>query len=310
MTRRLLAAVAVLTALTVAAPPAAAASSVTVRVWSWNVAGHTMHRGSTTDGLIPAATSSIVNRDADVVMLQELCEQQYTALIGSLRAAGWPEDPDNFARFEPNLSGASAVCGGRGFGIAVLLRGGAGSAQRVVLPDDDTPESHRVLCVPFAAQPLLRACTTHITASNTVAADGRKVNERQLQAALAVADGHTAAGRTVLVGGDLNAQPSYGRLNGWYSPTVDTAVNGSNSGAYRELDDTDTRCPGYGEGTAVGSTGSPCTDPQTKIDHVFVAEDRVAGAYSGDALAVPTTCTIGACSDHRVYTGIAPLRVG
>ncbi len=69
--------------------------------------------------------------------------------------------------------------------------------------------------------------------------------------------------------GDLNAQPHHGRLDDWYSASVDTAHNGSNHGAYRELDDRDRRCPGHGETTTSGTR--PCSDHRTLIGTVRVS---------------------------------------
>ncbi|MGW1059535.1 endonuclease/exonuclease/phosphatase family protein [Micromonospora rubida] len=83
----------------------------------------------------------------------------------------------------------------------------------------------------------------------------------------------------------------------------------SNTGFCRELDDLDSRCVGYGETTVgAGSTGGLC-GLGNKIDLIFVRENRLAGSYTADSLAIPTTCTIGACSDHRVVTGTVTVSI-
>lgn len=61
---------------------------------------------------------------------------------------------------------------------------------------------------------------------------------------------------TVILAGDLNNQPDYARLDKWYSSSPNTPYNSANYGSYRELDDTDTRCAGYGEVTV--DNGGPC----------------------------------------------------
>ena len=270
----------------------------TVNVWQWNVAGWKLHHGSTTDGLIAAAVSSIRNRDADFVAFNELCHRQYTAIITALRGAGWPTDPSNFARFS---AGTDTGCGGDSFGNAIFSRAPLGSADRVVLPSDGKPEQRSLLCAPLRDVAGVRLCTTHITPSNEVI-DGKKINETQLATVRARLDHYDSAGDAVIIAGDFNAQPNYGRLNDWYSPSVDGPNNPNNSGRYRELDDADpAHCLGYGENTAADGPGGPCGSGK-KIDLIFVPENRIHGGYSGDSLSISQACG-GACSDHRIVIG-------
>lgn len=304
MLRRLAAALITTGATVLAAlavPGTAAAATTPTTVWQWNIAGNTMHHGSTTDGLIPAATSSIVHRNAQFVGINELCHQQYTALVTSLRAAGFPQDPGNFARFEPSTPGGqSSICAGQQYGIGLFSAAPLGTARRYALPDARHPnETRKLLCAPLAARPHLVYCTTHLVPDDAYL-------QPQLDAVRSRIDGFRAAGDTVLISGDFNAQPNSARLNGWYSSSVDTPANRDNTGRYRELDDTDGGCPGYGEWT-FGSTGGPC-GLGTKLDLLFVREDTVAGAYQEDSLAVPTTCG-GPCSDHRAIVGTVPVTV-
>ncbi|MEV5739130.1 hypothetical protein AB0L30_03645 [Microbispora rosea] len=70
-----------------ASPPAHAARAATsYRAWHWNIAGNTMHHGSTTDGLVAAAAQSIQDNNAVFASLNEVCAQQFTAMINQLRA--------------------------------------------------------------------------------------------------------------------------------------------------------------------------------------------------------------------------------
>lgn len=285
-----------------AAEPTTASAEYTV--WLQNIAGWKLHRGSTDNGVIEAVTSSIVNRDADFVAFNEMCRQQYNAVIASLRTAGWPADPTNFARFGESSSG---VCNGQAFGNAVFSREPLGGSARFVLPDDGTSADHHVLCVPQENRPTVRFCTTHITTSNEVI-DGVKANQRQLDAAYDLLEGHHGDGDTVIIAGDFNAQPDYGRMNGWYSPSVDTPHNSDNVGHYRELDDDDVdHCPGYGEPTVgVGDPPGAC-QPEKKIDMIFVRENRIVGDYWADALAISQQCG-GPCADHKVLVGHVAVR--
>ncbi|MFI1192716.1 endonuclease/exonuclease/phosphatase family protein [Micromonospora sp. NPDC020750] len=287
------------------AVPASAATTATYDLWVWNVAGWTMHRASTTDGLIPALTGSIRARGAEFVGLNELCYQQYQAIVADLRASGWPQDSTNFARFE---SSRDTVCNGQAFGNAIFSKAPLGAANRYTLPSDGSAERRTLLCAPLSARPHLRFCATHITPSNTVI-NGTAINVQQLNSVRSRLEAFAASGDTVLIAGDFNAQPNYGRLNNWYAPSLNVANNASNTGFYRELDDLDSRCVGYGETTvAAGSTGGPC-GLGNKIDLIFVRENKLAGSYTADSLAIPTTCTIGACSDHRVVTGTVTVSI-
>ncbi|MCX5395694.1 endonuclease/exonuclease/phosphatase family protein [Streptomyces sp. NBC_00102] len=283
-----------------ASAQAEAASPRTYTVWQWNVAGDTIHEGSTTDGLIDQAASSMVNRAADFASLNELCQGQYNALVTALRAKDWPADPQNFARFEPSRqAGNSSVCKGEAFGNALFSKKPLGTAARLALPDDGTAEKRNMLCAPLTDGTATRFCTTHITTNQSF-------NVAQLDYVRQRLEDYHAAGETVLIAGDFNAQPNYGRLNPFYAPSLDVPNNGNNTGAYRELDDNDTgHCIGYGEWTSEGTPGSapPCGG-NAKIDLIFARESTLAGPYSGDSLDISTSCTgVAACSDHRTVIG-------
>ncbi|MFG1842082.1 endonuclease/exonuclease/phosphatase family protein [Micromonospora sp. NPDC049175] len=293
-----------LLAVGLAGPAQAATVTATYTGWTWNVAGWTIHRGVTNDGLIPALADSIRNRAANFAALNELCWSQYKAVQANLLASGWPQDDTNFSRFEAH---SETACGGEPFGVALFSRAPLGAANRYALAADGTSERRKLLCAPLEARPHLRFCTTHITPSNAVI-NGKNINVTQLDEVRGRIDSFAANGDTVLIAGDFNAQPHYGRLDSWYSTTLNTPNNGANTGAYRELDDTDSRCPGYGETTVYdGNTEGLCGQGK-KIDLIFVRNDRIAGSYSGDSLAISTTCG-GPCSDHRIVIGTVTVSV-
>ncbi|MFL6175482.1 MAG: endonuclease/exonuclease/phosphatase family protein [Ornithinibacter sp.] len=284
--------------------PAQARMTATYTVFTWNVAGWAMHRGSVTDELVPTVSSAIQGSGAQLVALNELCEDQYRALVVSLRAAGWPDDRADFARFEPH---GPDYCGGQAFGVAIFSKAPLGDASRFVLSSDGTEEGRRLLCAPLASRVHLRFCTSHVTWVNNVV-NGERATATQLNEVLSRLESFNAAGDTVLLAGDLNAQPQYRRLDAWYSPAVATAQNSSNTGAYRELDDTDARCPGYGEATTPGTGGGLCGQPP-KIDLIFVRANHIVGPHSADALDIPS-CGGSPCSDHRPLTGTVRVSVG
>ena len=303
-------------------------SSATYDVWQWNVAGDTMHDGSVTDGLVEAAVSSIVGRGVDLAAFNELCRQQYDAVVDRLSDLSWSRAQSAFARFAEQQGGSASVCGGQPMGMALFSAAPLGPAEVRTLPSDGSDQARLLLCAALADEPGVRFCTTHITTRGDLSPrNGRPHNVNQLGTVLQRLEEYRADGLTVVTAGDFNAQPSYRRLDGWYSSRLDVPANRGNVGRYRELDDDDPRhCRGYGEWTAAGAPGAPppcagtgtsCTSAQTdgcgKIDLIFVREDRIVGGYTGDSLDIATTCRevlelpdvhpAGACSDHRIVTG-------
>ncbi|MBB5782120.1 endonuclease/exonuclease/phosphatase family protein [Nonomuraea jabiensis] len=317
MLARLMVAVVALGATLLTGGSAHAADSVrTYNVWQWNVSGQKMNGGSTTNGMVDAAAASILTRDSDFAAFNELCWSQYEALKDKLIKNHWVSENTSFARFaairneeEPI---APEVCGGEQFGIAIFSRRDLGAATRYELPRYSEKARYKLLCAPLEDLQHMRFCTTHITSENADI-DGSPINERQLNAVQDHLEDLYDAGNTVIIAGDFNARPHLQRLNDWYSPTVNGPNNHNNTGAYRELDDLDPRCPGVGEPTTLDTlpVEDPCKD-RPKIDMIFVRESLIVGAYSGDALGEGTggtACGGGPCSDHRVLIGTVTVRV-
>ncbi|GAA3513677.1 hypothetical protein GCM10022220_61380 [Actinocatenispora rupis] len=290
----------------VPAQRAAASTTVSYRIWHWNIAGHAYHLGSTTDGIIEAMRGSISYRDPDFVSVNEMCHSQYDAMIDQLQNMGWPQDPLNFARFEPMLpAGDPTICAGTAYGIALFSRFPLGTTDRYTLPSDGQPKARKLLCAAVKATPQVRFCTTHIT---TV----QSYQQSQLDYVRGVLDGYRAAGGTVLIAGDFNVQPHETPLDPWYVPAVDTVNNGNNSGAYHELDDQDPICPGWGEETTENDVGGGACGQARKVDMVFTGADRLI-SYWEDPQPIGSIC--GAhrdlpCSDHRIVDADATVTVG
>ncbi|GIE87669.1 endonuclease/exonuclease/phosphatase family protein [Actinoplanes regularis] len=294
------AATAILLVLTGPAP-AKAANNLTYRVMTWNVAGWTLHRGSATDGLAAAVVKAVNDANADFFALNELCFDQLHAVQDALRAQGWPQDSSNFSRFEATNDGRDGSCNSKSGGIAIFSRTPFGNASRFTLPDDGRVEQRKLICAPPADQPKVKFCTTHITHLNTGENGVVGINGIQLQYVLDRVEEFERDGYTVIIGGDFNAQPNYGRMDRWYSSTLDHANNAGNRGHYRELDDTDFHCYGYGETTSpAGNTEGPCGLGK-KLDLIFVRENRYT-TYDADSVAISNSCG-GPCSDHRLVRG-------
>ncbi|MBE1583782.1 endonuclease/exonuclease/phosphatase family protein [Nonomuraea angiospora] len=317
MIARLMVAVVTLGATLLTGGSAHAADSVkTYNVWQWNVSGWKMNGGSTTNGMVDAAADSIRTRDSDFAAFNELCWSQYQALQKKLIENGWVSEGTSFARFAAIRNGEESdddpACNEEPFGIAIFSRRDLGTAEKYDLPKYTQNVVYKLLCAPLVGLQHMRFCTTHITSKDSNI-NGSPINEQQLNAVQEHLEDLYNAGNTVIIAGDFNARPHLQRLNDWYSPTVNGPNNHNNTGAYRELDDLDPRCPGVGEPTTLDTlpVEKPCND-RPKIDMIFVRESLIAGAYSGDALGEGTggtACGGGPCSDHRVLIGTVTVRV-
>jgi endonuclease/exonuclease/phosphatase family metal-dependent hydrolase len=290
----------------------AAEENIEFKVWHWNIAGHVLHGGSTTSPIIEHAVTSIMNRDADFVSLNEVCRGQYNAILNRFAEEGWPGTNTDFARFAATSPASAGYCRGAGeeFGHALFSRYDIGVSKQYTLE----PDGRKLLCAPLQNLPKMKFCNVHITTGpRTPGAPDNRFG--QLNTVLDILNGFHAAGETYIVAGDFNVQPHYEHLDSYYAPSLNTAANDNNRGAHRELDDTDPRCPGYGEftSTVTPEEAPPCTEKRwTKLDLIFARESRIVGTYTGDSLIYPSDCGASEdkpCTDHRVTTGTVTLRV-
>lgn len=278
----------------------AATTTRTFNIWHWNIAGNTLHNASTTDGLIEIIANSIVFNDAHFVTLNEVCRNQYDALIAALRSRGWPVDTANFARFVTTRAANTGVCRDYAYGNALFSKEPLGTSENITLTDTHPTEHRKLLCAPLQSLPHMRICVTHITIESSY-------QSTQLSEVRNKVNQYIVAGDTVLLAGDLNVEPQHSALNLYYSSSVNTSVNGNNTGGYRELDDADSgNCLGHGEQT-LGTTGGGCGMGR-KIDYVFVPQSRLAGPYELDSHAIPT-CGSAPCSDHRMIEGSVTVQI-
>ncbi len=250
--------------------------SVHVSVMSFNVCGGVC-RGGEVDRTAAFAAGTAVRRGASVVLLQEICHSQYVRVHALLAKRGWT------GRFAAQAS--AGMCDnhdrghGRGFGVAVLVRGKASGTVVKRLPTPAGVEG-RVMLGTTATVGGRRTFVAVVHLSPSPAAG--------LAGQLRTVAGYLTprAGRPLIVGGDFNALPTYAGLTRFYP----RAAGGT--GRFTELDQ-------HRTGVAARS-GAPTFDiAGRKIDYVFVSEGLFAQ---------PRAVSIGtAMSDHRVYIGTARI---
>jgi endonuclease/exonuclease/phosphatase family metal-dependent hydrolase len=265
-------------------PVPVAATTETLTVWQWNVAGWVLNAGSTTNGMVDAAVDSILYREADFAVFNEICWNQYTAIRDRLGAAGWPRT-NNYYRFAPALR---YRCAGESFGNAIFSRRPLGATNwfSLAIAPQDGGETRNLLCA-AVLETKLRLCGTHLSNHHEVAVQAEQVR--------GYVEAWEDAGETVLVAGDFNSEPGGEQLAPW-------------SARHRELDGLSAACPGYGDATTYRTEGGACgTGP--RIDLIFATADKIVGSYYADSLGVVTTCG-GPCSDHRIVHGRVTVRIG
>ncbi|MFF2778925.1 endonuclease/exonuclease/phosphatase family protein [Streptomyces sp. NPDC058052] len=299
----------------------AAADPVKSRFITYNVCGgvcpiYQNDPAAWRDTLVKA----IDNWNADVVMLQEVCYDQWTTLRSALqdRTTGaqydsiWTatlSDVGNCKKWKKDSAGTAI--GDTRFGLVTLVKGDSNqtinNSERTVFPlvNRAGSEDRVLLCgqATVSGKPL-RICNTHIGYETP------NVTDQARQVALMV-NGYVADGEAVVLGGDFNPpKPN----TAWPEP-VRHSYNLSylyrhnqGTGVFQEVDETDTAyfttsCAGQpvcrtGENTAdTCSTQNPDFVP-IKLDYIFVSP--AFKDPSGDA----ATCTTG-MSDHRLLRGEA-----
>jgi endonuclease/exonuclease/phosphatase family metal-dependent hydrolase len=182
-----------------AAVPVRSRPVVPVKVMSFNVCGGVCRKGEV------ARTASYVARvalrhKASVVLLQELCNDQYVRIRDLLAADGYT------GRFAAGTK--AGTCGGKGFGVAVLARGRtvgqvverlpvrAGQEGRVMLGTTAYVGGRRTFVV-----------VVHLSPSPAAGLAGQL---RRL------AEDLNARRGPVIVGGDFNALPGYAGMSRFY----------------------------------------------------------------------------------------------
>jgi len=282
--------------------------------WQWNIEGG--YNGTHLQQ-VQVVTGSILKYDADFVVVNEVCHDQYKTLITRLRDEGWPTGTSyaRYTRMDDRTSckaGDANPNGSVGFAIFSKHQLAAG-IERIDLPEDtyDTlpNRTHRLACATLQADPNVRLCATHITPTRQDTNDNPvTIRSRQILAVTEKVNAHVAAGDAVLLAGDFNMEPHETGLDRLYSPTVAGTVNQGNHGQFRELDDNDpANCLGHGAYTKDNGTGpTECGPGGRKLDYLFASENHITGDHSASVLNISQTCG-GPCSDHHAIVGNVTL---
>lgn len=223
----------------------------------------------TPDGLA-YTIAQIEERKPDVVMLQEVCSDQYDAF--KAKFAGWET---HFIPMRTSHSGCANKAKGQ-----VLASPRAMSEYRDVdLLDMDGDKRFTLSCanVPLpGTQRSVRACVTHLHVGGTDP-DGSARTRQAKRVANAVA-GEVGDGRVVVIAGDLNTGPDKPILDPLYRLGLDGKANG---GSFDEADQTDPRNRDFAkrEVTCAANecrSGAPTTTDGPKLDYVFFSHNRTA----------------------------------
>lgn len=184
-------------------------------------------------------------------------------------------------------------------GNAIFSRRNLRAVNRIKVGEDHT--GYRYLLCGLQEGRRVRFCSAHLSPADPRA-------RRQLGRVLTRMERWwSEKGDTVILSGDLNLNADDEGLDALYAPGASSPNNPNNTGKYREWDDKDPVCKGYGERTLPWTTGGPCGKGR-KIDFVFARRNRIVnGNYSADTLNIPSDCG-GVCSDHRAIRGRAKLK--
>jgi endonuclease/exonuclease/phosphatase family metal-dependent hydrolase len=260
----------------VALSPVPRGASRAATVVSFNACGGVCRRGEV-DRTAAHIADVALRRDADAVLLQELCYGQYVRVRTLLAAHGYT------GRFV--ASTRSRACAGDdhrqalGFGVAELVRGRISGSLVLPLPTSRGFERRTLLGVSaLIGGRRTLVLVVHLSPSAAAGLD------RQLALLSGYLDRYT--GEPVIVGGDFNSLPDKAGL-----ATVYSAAAGG-TGDFIEADELRGRRPARG--------GAPTFDVAgRKIDYVFLSADFFSHPQA-------TSLWTG-LSDHRVYVATARI---
>lgn len=231
--------------------PSAPAARTELVVVSWN-----LHYGVDPAGAVDleAIARTVEAQDPDVVLLQEV-------------SRGWVQgggaDMATWLAQRLGMRPAFAPAADRQFGNAILTRGELSDVAALELPYGAGPQRRSAVSADVALPALtLRVTSVHLQHRE----ENTPTRLDQLRTLL-----DAERDRSVVVGGDLNAEP------GW--PEIDLVTGAGFLSAVDEAGDPD-------------ALTSPSTDPQHRIDWVFVRGDGPARVTVAEVLTGTTA------SDH------------
>lgn len=279
-------------ALSAASEAAPVQRSKVFRVLNWNIAGG-KENACRPDLIRRAVVRYVANTNGavDFVSLNEVCPAQYQAIREALRRR-WGKGKN--AKFSAFVRG-----GGSRVGNAIFSRRNLRQVNRIKIGEDRY--GYRYLICGLQQGRRVRVCSAHLTPADP------KARVQMTRVLNRLERWWTRKGDTVILAGDLNLTADDFGLNKVYAPGASTRNNPANTGKYREWDDKDPVCKGYGERTLPWATGGPCGKGR-KIDFVFARRNRIVDRqYSANTLNIANDCT-GKCSDHRAIRGKAKLK--
>ncbi|MFE3450296.1 endonuclease/exonuclease/phosphatase family protein [Nonomuraea sp. NPDC059194] len=283
------------------------------RFISYNVCGAASQcagiYGNSTTAWRDQVVKAMDHWDADLVMLQEVCYNQWTLLRDRLRnrSDGPAYDSVWAAALPagPSTAGCSRWGTDHRFGLVIFAKGGVGTinnGSRTVhpLPEVDpnnSVENRIMLCARASVTGrMVRACNTHIDYHTATA-------KIQVERVALLTEGFAGQGDPVVLAGDFNVKPKDDILDPLYDHT-------GGHGVFQEVDEND---KDYFTGTECGQDQDRCRSGEAtaekgcspkvgepgKIDYIFLSYYWFT-SVRGDAAA----CTPG-MSDHHLLRGAA-----
>lgn len=261
------------------------------KTWHFNMAGNTEEDGRL--GAVSAIYDSLTDNPGDdpkFVSLNEICQNQYEALMSRLPAEWHGE----FAQTvdDANYSG---LCNDGGnmaehdYGIAVLIRGDVVAGSRYVqdLPhpsrdaNGNVVEQRKLLCKTAQAAVWVHTCTTHI--DNEWPENTQVYKDDQIRTVKEYVEPLANDGKRVVLMGDFNVLPSSEKLDRMYHTTL---FGGGAHGIFEEVD----------EGSPPCRCGA-ATHDRGKIDYTWV-NNRDWDVLDGSVHNAITA------SDHHILRGL------
>lgn len=300
-----------------------AKAATTYKVWHFNMCGNKCFDGKTT--VVQSIYDSItkVGDKQDFVGLNEVCRNQFDALMAKLPST-WSGE---FVRtlHHDNYSGLCNRGGAQveyNYGNAVFFRAPRmnGSLDTLQLSDGDggaedsdpgsIKEHRKLICLTADLPSNIRLCTVHIAHLATWTNRGDTSSEamvKQAQQIREVANRVNSYGRPVILTGDFNTEPE--KFDGCgCSDGLDALYDQGRygmgaSGKFREIDEDSPGKYPWDPPCRCGINTSPNPSPAIrKIDYIFFTHSDFTWDESG-SVTNPVQDSDGDQSDHKILRG-------
>lgn len=291
--------------------------SYRLKVLTNNIAGGLINDGN--PAALDSVQAEITSYQPDVVMLEEVCDSQYTDF--QQRFEGWYTTYTQMRNHHPRCI-FSGVAGGGQQGQVLASKWPMTNITTTVLggedygvPNKTDPKVFKLMCADLAitgvAKPV-HACVTHLRAFNTAAAEkARTAQTAKIRSTLAP---YTNTSQAVVVSGDFNSGPD--RLPNDNMYRLDRKGQLRGKGAFYEADQSDRKYfPAKQKRGSVTCSKKYCRSGQpthwggadntytSKLDYVFFSAKSVVGANRVSGLRVDNPT-----SDHGFLQAWADLK--